>query len=94
MAPPDYTKPEAQTREAIDKKLELAGWAIQDKNRINLYEKLGVAVRDKFAGQQIWTALGCPKGKRKPGRVREQNLLIFEPAYIRNNCSLVRMALT
>ena len=46
MTPPNYTKPEAETREAIDQKLELAGWAIQDKNRINLYEKLGVAVRE------------------------------------------------
>jgi hypothetical protein len=33
---PDYAKPESETREAIDKKLELAGWAIQDKNRLNI----------------------------------------------------------
>jgi hypothetical protein len=33
---PDYTTLEAETREAIDKKLELTGWAIQDKNCINL----------------------------------------------------------
>ena len=35
---PEYTKLEAETREAIDKKLELAGWVIQDKKRLNLYE--------------------------------------------------------
>ena len=43
---PEYTKLETETREAIDKKLELAGWVIQDKNRLNLYESLGVAVRE------------------------------------------------
>ena len=46
MTPPDYTKPEAETRQEIDKKLIGAGWAIQDKNRLNLYESLGVAVRE------------------------------------------------
>ena len=43
---PDQTKLEAETREAIDAKLEAAGWVIQDKNRLNLYESLGVAVRE------------------------------------------------
>jgi len=42
----EYTKLEAETRETIDKKLELAGWVIQDKQRLNLYESLGVAVRE------------------------------------------------
>lgn len=42
----DYTKPENETRAEIDKKLELAGWIIQDKKRINLFESLGVAVRE------------------------------------------------
>jgi len=42
----DYTKPENETRAEIDKKLELAGWVIQDKKRINLFESLGVAVRE------------------------------------------------
>lgn len=46
MTPNDYTLLEAQTREAIDRKLTHSGWAIQDKNRINLYESLGVAVRE------------------------------------------------
>ncbi|MEW8200122.1 MAG: hypothetical protein AB2777_21015, partial [Candidatus Thiodiazotropha endolucinida] len=31
---------------AIDRKLTDAGWVIQDKKRINLYESLGVAVRE------------------------------------------------
>jgi len=43
---PEQTKLEAETREAIDAKLEAAGWVIQDKNRLNLYESLGVAVRE------------------------------------------------
>ena len=43
---PDDTKLEAETREAIDKNLEAAGWVVQDKKRINLTEKLGVAVRE------------------------------------------------
>ena len=61
---PLYTeKDEDQTRKEIDQKLISAGWVIQDKKRINLFESLGVAVRDKFAGQQIWTAKGCPEGK-------------------------------
>jgi type I restriction enzyme R subunit len=43
---PQYTKLEAETRKAIDAKLDAAGWVIQDKNRLNLYESLGVAVRE------------------------------------------------
>jgi len=39
---------EDKTREAIDQKLEAAGWVIQDKKRLNLYESLGVAVREVF----------------------------------------------
>ena len=41
-----YQPGELQTREEIDQKLIQAGWAIQDKHRLNLYEKLGVAVRE------------------------------------------------
>ena len=43
---PESTKLEAETRKEIDKKLEAAGWVVQDKNRINLFETLGVAVRE------------------------------------------------
>ncbi|MES9988123.1 MAG: hypothetical protein ABW077_09415 [Candidatus Thiodiazotropha endolucinida] len=46
MTPPEETLLEAQIREAIDRKLTDAGWVIQDKKRINLYESLGVAVRE------------------------------------------------
>ena len=35
---PEPTLLEAQTREAIDKKLEAAGWVIQDKKRLSLDE--------------------------------------------------------
>lgn len=45
MTPPT-DKLEAQTRDEIDAKLALAGWVIQDKKRINLFESLGVAVRE------------------------------------------------
>ena len=45
MEPTD-TKLEAETRKEIDAKLEAAGWKVQDKSRLNLYEKLGVAVRE------------------------------------------------
>lgn len=45
MVPTD-TLLEDETREEIDAKLEACGWAIQDKKRINLFEKLGVAVRE------------------------------------------------
>jgi type I restriction enzyme R subunit len=37
---------EQQARDQIDKKLIQAGWVIQDKKRLNLYESLGVAVRE------------------------------------------------
>ncbi|KUJ72507.1 type I restriction-modification enzyme R subunit C-terminal domain-containing protein [Thiomicrospira sp. WB1] len=37
---------EASTRQCIDQKLTLAGWVVQDKNRLNLHESLGVAVRE------------------------------------------------
>jgi len=38
--------PEQQARVQIDKQLILAGWVIQDKKRLNLYQSLGVAVRE------------------------------------------------
>ena len=46
MTPPENTKLEVEAREDIDEKLTAAGWAIQDKKRLNLFEKLGVAVRE------------------------------------------------
>ncbi|MCB1849276.1 MAG: DEAD/DEAH box helicase family protein, partial [Gammaproteobacteria bacterium] len=46
MTPPEETKLEAETRKEIDRKLIAAGWAVQDKNKINLYGRLGVAVRE------------------------------------------------
>lgn len=46
MTPPSNTKLEQETRQEIDNKLEAAGWVIQDKNRLNLYQSLGVAVRE------------------------------------------------
>lgn len=47
MAPPlTYTeKDEAQTRIEIDRKLEQAGWIVQDKRKLNLHTGVGVAVR-------------------------------------------------
>jgi type I restriction enzyme R subunit len=42
----DSTLLEADTRKEIDERLVAAGWVIQDKNKINLFEKLGVAVRE------------------------------------------------
>jgi hypothetical protein len=44
--PPEQTLLEAETRKVIDEKMAAAGWAIQDKAKINLFEKLGVAVRE------------------------------------------------
>ena len=38
--------PEEKARLQIDRKLELSGWVIQEKKRLNLYESLGVAVRE------------------------------------------------
>jgi hypothetical protein len=49
------------TRGEIDRKLVAAGWAIQDKKRLNLYEKLGVA---HYSG----------KGKREPTAKLEQQI--------------------
>ncbi|MES9915399.1 MAG: type III restriction endonuclease subunit R, partial [Candidatus Thiodiazotropha sp. 4PDIV1] len=46
MTPPEQTLHEAEARKIIDHKLIAAGWVIQDKNRINLHESLGVAVRE------------------------------------------------
>ena len=43
---PVETLIEAATREEIDNKLIAAGWAVQDRKRINLFESLGVAVRE------------------------------------------------
>ncbi len=38
--------PEEKARQKIDKKLEAAGWTVQDKKDIDLYASLGVAVRE------------------------------------------------
>ena len=38
--------PEQKAREAIDKKLEQAGWIVQDVKLLNLFAGLGVAVRE------------------------------------------------
>ena len=46
MSTTSTDKDEAQTRIEIDEKLLAAGWIIQDKKRLNLYESLGVAVRE------------------------------------------------
>jgi hypothetical protein len=46
MTPPEETLLETQTWETIDRKLTEAGWVIQDKKRLNLYQSLGVAVRE------------------------------------------------
>ena len=37
--------PEQIAREAIDRRLNDAGWVIQDMNKINLSAALGVAIR-------------------------------------------------
>jgi type I restriction enzyme R subunit len=41
-----YLTPEARARINIDRMLGLAGWVVQDRNEINLYEGQGVAVRE------------------------------------------------
>ena len=43
---PQDTKLEAETRQKIDTRLNAAGWAVQNKQRINLMEKLDMAVRE------------------------------------------------
>lgn len=45
MTPPT-DKDELTTRIDIDAQLELAGWIVQDKKRVNLHESLGVVVRE------------------------------------------------
>jgi len=46
VTPPITDIDEAKARETIDLKLAAAGWDIQDKGALNLYAKLGVAVRE------------------------------------------------
>lgn len=46
MNPPERTYNEAKIREDIDQQLVNAGWVIQDKKQLNLYESLGVAFRE------------------------------------------------
>jgi type I restriction enzyme R subunit len=42
----EYLTPEARARVEIDRMLELAGWAVQDANAVNLSAAQGVAVRE------------------------------------------------
>ncbi|HLT19453.1 MAG TPA: DEAD/DEAH box helicase family protein, partial [Thermomicrobiales bacterium] len=44
-------KPEAIAREKIDKLLEAAGWAVQDRGQMNLWASRGVAVREVQLGK-------------------------------------------
>ena len=45
MTPPNQN-PEQIARDNIDKMLKAAGWCVQDKNKINFAEGLGVAIRE------------------------------------------------
>ena len=47
---PPTDKNETQTRREIDRKLAAAGWAVQDKHRLNLQAAPGVAVREMDTG--------------------------------------------
>ena len=42
----NYITPEVEARQRIDKDLIQAGWIIQNKNQLNLYAGLGIAVRE------------------------------------------------
>jgi hypothetical protein len=46
MSPPTPDLDEAQTLELTDEKPITASWAIQDKSSLNLYESIGVTVRE------------------------------------------------
>lgn len=48
MTPPPTDLDEAQTRLVIDDKLIATGWIIQDKDRLNLDDSLGIATREVF----------------------------------------------
>jgi type I restriction enzyme, R subunit len=89
MTPPPSDLDEAQTRLAIDDKLREAGWVIQDKDRLFLYESLGVAVRemDTNTGPADYMlfvegkACGILEAKREgtdPGGVAEQSAQFAE----------------
>jgi type I restriction enzyme R subunit len=41
-----YTPAEGKARDEIDEKLAAAGWAVQTRPKMNLYQGLGQAVRD------------------------------------------------
>ena len=41
-----YLKPEEEARQVIDKRLEEAGWVVQNFEELNLGASLGVAVRE------------------------------------------------
>ena len=52
--------PEQIAREAIDRRLNDAGWVIQDMNKINLSAALGVAIPDEYRAGRL-----CPFCGRK-----------------------------
>ena len=41
-----YQSPEEKARDKIDKMLNQAGWAVQDKDKINFSASIGIAVRE------------------------------------------------
>ena len=46
MSPSQYTPAEGKARDEIDEKLTAAGWMVQTRSKMNLYEGLGQAVRE------------------------------------------------
>ena len=50
---PAYTKPKTYTREIIDKKLELVGWANQDKKRIKQFKTIVLTERCREVAPQF-----------------------------------------
>jgi type I restriction enzyme, R subunit len=46
MSPPVNQNPEQVARDKIDARLRLAGWTIQSKDSMNVFDRLGVAVRE------------------------------------------------
>ena len=79
MNPPPTDMDEAQTRQVIDDKLRAAGWVIQDKDRLNLYESLGVAVRemDTDTGPADYKKSSITVVNEKTGK-KEQEKLVYE----------------
>jgi type I restriction enzyme R subunit len=67
------SRPEDKAREDIDRKLERAGWDVQDIDHAEIYSRQGIAIRDFPLKQgHGFAIIFCTSMARPPGLSRQR----------------------